>query len=436
MIDTAAAVTQQQTPGQIASDEQTAITKDRFFSVFTQEIVDSWNIHWEVFQDTAMVFDAPQKRVAIRNIEERFKKFKGPVTTDFLTLSGQVAQIKRQMEVVHETRLEQVALEYFAGLFPQARVEISEKTGGVQLGLKIRVQLADQVRVYHVKTHAEGRLQENSTAAKMVDAKELFVYKLLEFLGIGPMAYFFQRSPEDFYIATLDASMDPKSQQPGEFLTFDLWKAQAELLPKLVGFFSTLKLANLKEVDRIETEAQSDRTAQKFMHDVMKLDLLSRILRLGDTTTNPANFGFNHFPAHVCNICLIDFRVPDKKEPLIVTQDNVGGFLEGNGEFNYNGEHPGVKYALHNRSRVLRVVSALDILGTDFAKFAECADAAHKFIYHYIGTAEVLKQKADELITELDRYRDAVKQNFSFFENRLRFVLPTTSEHKRPRDQM
>ena len=42
------------------------------------------------------------------------------------------------------------------------------------------------------------------TDAKVVDPKELLVYKVLEYAGFGCETHFLQRSIEDVYIATLD----------------------------------------------------------------------------------------------------------------------------------------------------------------------------------------------------------------------------------------
>ncbi len=51
----------------------------------------------------------------------------------------------------------------------------------------------------------------NSAAAKPVDPRELLVYKVLEHLGVGCETFFFSRSLEDFYFATLDAGHEEGS---------------------------------------------------------------------------------------------------------------------------------------------------------------------------------------------------------------------------------
>lgn len=416
----------QMTPGQFTSAEQAQIHPEMFYSVFGKETVTSWQLNWDVLQDQTRDFDHPQKRALLKSLDDKLTKFSGNRTMDFLVLYGKIAMNRRQIELVHKERLELLTHQYFSKLPHVTEVTLHEKEDGVQLGFQAIVTIAGKQYTYHVKTHAEGKLASKSTAAKVVNTAELLVYKLLEFLKVGPEAHFFQRSPEDTYIATLNAGVDSQNHVQYEFLTFDTWKKRADLLPKLMGCFAPLKFLDLQGAEQtIESQVQTDAVAQSFMRNVMRLDLLSRVLRLGDTTTNPSNFGFANCERGVSDLRLIDFRVPNKTERLTVTDDNFGGFLEGNGEFNYNGEHPGVKYALHNRAPHLRMYSALAIMNEDLARFLDHMGAAHRFVTRYIRENREFQDKADELIVELDRYKDAIADNFQFFKRKLEQTVDT-----------
>ncbi|KAJ2985286.1 hypothetical protein HDV02_000622, partial [Globomyces sp. JEL0801] len=66
--------------------------------------------------------------------------------------------------------------------------------------------------------------------------------------------------------------------------------------------------------------------------ELLKLDLISRILCISDSTTNSGNFGY-------CNAekkaYIIDFGINERAEYF--KENLMEGFLDGNGEFNYTG---------------------------------------------------------------------------------------------------
>ncbi|HCU05992.1 MAG TPA: hypothetical protein DIC42_00165, partial [Holosporales bacterium] len=198
------------TPGQLVSQRQAEIlTKERFSAVLGEDIINSWGIEWHVFTDPTLAFDAPQKSRAISVIHNKMNYLlKKRFDEEFMALYGSLAGIRGQREAVHAERLDIISIKYFTELYPAAtKIESLDKQGGVQLGERIKVTFPNGTTLlYHVKTHSEGRLSDKSTAPKLVNPQELLAYKILELLGFGCEVHFFEKSPEDVYISTLDAS--------------------------------------------------------------------------------------------------------------------------------------------------------------------------------------------------------------------------------------
>ena len=112
--------------------------------------------------------------------------------------------------------LEERAKEYFQELYPTLgrtiidnSIEFDIKKGGDQLGRIMRLKYVDyesqeeHLIQYYIKTH-HGGSKSGQSRENPVDPKELFIYKVLEFIGLGPKVYFFfnQLSNATFYIAT------------------------------------------------------------------------------------------------------------------------------------------------------------------------------------------------------------------------------------------
>jgi hypothetical protein len=125
---------------------------------------------------------------------------------------------------------------------------------------------------------------------KPPNTKELFIYKLLQNIGIGPEAHFIiptHGSTLTIYIATKDCHI--------------------RLLSQL-----TKESANIKAL--------------------VQLDLISRVLCLRDCASKTSNCG------QVANgkPMIIDFRI-EKQSGGYAKPDILESFYRGNGEFNYSG---------------------------------------------------------------------------------------------------
>jgi hypothetical protein len=70
------------------------------------------------------------------------------------------------------------------------QVSFSPKKSGIQIGFICDVSDGCQTIRYFIKTHQHGPTQDNLKSLKPPDTKELFIYKLIFHLGIGPEVHF------------------------------------------------------------------------------------------------------------------------------------------------------------------------------------------------------------------------------------------------------
>lgn len=169
-------------------------------------------------------------------------------------------------------------------------VSYSPKTCGIHSGLICQVSDGAQTTRYYIKTHQHGPTEDNSKSVHPPDAKEMFIYKLLEHIGIGPQVHFMvpynSSNKKTLYIATKDCHL---------VLLSDLTK------------------------DSLNTKA------------LVQLDLISRILLyLGDCPNNPSNCG----QVDDDKPMIVDFRIISQAGGY-VTANIVKEFCKEHEEFYY-----------------------------------------------------------------------------------------------------
>jgi hypothetical protein len=64
-------------------------------------------------------------------------------------------------------------------------IRFSPEKSGIQSGISCDVNNGTQSVRYYIKTHQYGPTKDNVKSIKPPDTKELFVYKLLYYIGIG-----------------------------------------------------------------------------------------------------------------------------------------------------------------------------------------------------------------------------------------------------------
>ena len=412
------------TPGQIVSKMQTEVLKKELFvSIIGADVVDSWGFDWSIFQDPLATFCDSRRMSVVSSLFAKLQKLsRKRFDGEFQQLHYKILILRNSVFDVHKDRLETVVGQYFTSCFPGSTIEFDDKAGGVQLGVQVKITLSNgEKRKYYAKTHSSGRLSDKSSAPETVNPQELLVYKVLEHLRLGCETHFLHRSPEDVYIATLDAG------HGGSFNVFEKAAGSLEQVgdeaygQTLWGSLHKIqRKSSLNDWNTIETFIQRDEVAENFLMQVASLDMLSRILRLHDLLNNPDNFGFLETAAAMPFLKVIDFRVAVDTF-FTVGPDNFGGFLIGNGLYNYVGSHRTMRYGLHDRPIKERVKAVLHTLTEGhLVRLHECVDLAYQDVCRYITSTESFTDHVSALITKLDPFRDALHYNICFFTESLK----------------
>lgn len=244
----------------------------------------------------------------------------------------------------------------------------------------------EKIITYHIKTHQNGSTSENSSI-KPVDLKELFIYKLLEFTGYGPKTHFFYNllSSSGFYIATQD-----------------------------LGF--------TKAIEKNKTFTLFQKVSKEARKAIISLDIISRILRLKDTTTNQGNFGVVTVNNDRSKWKILDFRVTDDSEYYLSPQI-MERLKEGNGVFNYiysNFTYYIFKdkdYQVKRMELSKQVVDELNLgklcqTGRKMAFPKAIEKVYNEMIDYVIAHKQNLNLNFSLVIADLNKYTKAITENF------------------------
>ncbi|KAI8893488.1 hypothetical protein BC833DRAFT_608176 [Globomyces pollinis-pini] len=190
--------------------------------------------------------------------------------------------------------LENTTKEFVTKNFPGVKdISFHNKNNGNQIGTICHMHFEDgSFKKLYVKTHQFGPTASMSKSRKSPDVKELLVYKILENIGLGPKSYFFW--PENVSVKTLFIATE------GLDLTF--YNPNHPTVPT--------------EEEKLE---------------LLKLDFISRILYIVDSTTNSGNYGYckQENKAYI-----IDFGT---EEEDYYSSELLDDFYKGNGRYNYKG---------------------------------------------------------------------------------------------------
>ena len=272
--------------------------------------------------------------------------------------------------------LKEKATEYFKNIYgSNINFEFIQKEEGVQTGSKMIITNEyNNTYTYFIKTHQHGsRSTRKSTTT--LDPKEIFIYKLLEQLKIGPQVEFFYNSHSKggFYIATRDAG--EKIQK--KFFTYKKYKDEKKDL-------------------------------QKIIEPVALTDIFARIFCLQDVTTNDGNFGFVEHENSI-DTKIIDFEV--KSSASYQTNGIFDGFKSGNGLFNYSNDKFLIE-TLQKREVNQRIKTAHNVINKYLTqdKLTKAIDKAKKCVKQYQEYVNDTNKYND-----LDNYINAIKINLTNF---------------------
>jgi hypothetical protein len=443
------AVSVEQTLGQLVAKQQSealqyqklvAVLGDSFVTLAKQYLGDTANLEtlWNTTFAPNTPYDAASKRQIIPKIATLITRYSGEETFEYLKLSNIVLKLQSAIKGVPLSRIEESARGYFESVFPGSTVTTSWKRGGDQLGCVAEVTLSGgQVLTYYVKTHSGGLRSDHSSAAKLVNPAELLVYKVLEELGVGCQSHFFGRDAQNLYIATLRAGVQTNpdgtfTQVPfheySHFKDSPKPEVQEQLWGKLSHLPTDVEFSPIQHQQAEELENAEDGIARNFVHEVAKLDLLARIMRLTDFQTNPGNYGFIYRVDGRMQAKAIDFRL-NSTDPNEVRLGEYffKGFLNGNGCFDYSSTGKAMYYALRKRQTHLRVHEAKTIITEELQQFERVVDAA---LQHVSGTLTQVQMTTDDQASrqkELRQYAEIIKSNFGLFREKLESWRPVTT---------
>ena len=433
----AAAAGVDETPGLFLSRWQADSLQQRAFEDVIGPEVTEWGIAWEVFEDISSPYTS-EKLLNLHRLCTKMRRIlpNFQLNNAFRDLYGRVFGIKDQVEAIHLRRLEGVVGRYFVEHFPGSTVMFEIKASGVQLGTIAKIKdPAGRDHTFYVKTHSEGKLTSKSSAAKIINPSELFVYKILEALGVGCEADFCARSPEDVYIMTRDAS------EGGRFFLFkDATKDEERIGNPLWGslrWVSNSPSKNQTNSERIETALVHDPIAQQFAHHLITLDILSRILGLHDLLNNEENFGFLHLPDESYRVRILDFRLNTDsiafKPNSIPTDVKIAvfyGFLSGNGTFHYAAAHRTIGFLFREREKVRTVEVALQVLRIgNLHHLDDALERAYREVCQFVQEIPVFLGHQEQFTQDLTQYRECVQRNYHcLFENLQEWIQTIDTE--------
>jgi hypothetical protein len=420
-------ITHVDSPGSDLSHVQEAfLRRQNFVAVLGTEIVDSWQLDWVLLENPDIPFSNPIKESSMKMLNTELQKICNelPIGHPFDSLFLAFCKLRARISIMHADRLELLAKNFFTNHFSGCSVRFFPKVCGVQQGTHACVTLSNEkVLKYYIKSHSGGRLASNSSAPKCVDPRELVVYKVLEYLGVGCEAFFFHRSFEEIFIATLDAGHLEGSR-------FSLFQHAVDSLTEsgdssyghaVWGRLHTMLIDNPNHFQAVESAIECDDAAKQYLVEISSLDIISRIFRLHDLLNNVGNFGF--FTSITQQRCLkiLDFRILDDIN-LRMNRDHVKGFFVGNGFYNYAMSHVTMRYALRDRPLNARVDTAVRLLTVDcLCKLHHCIDLAHSFVLSYFESPEFSGHVSVllKIIGQLDEYCQISHDNTNLFTSEL-----------------
>jgi hypothetical protein len=428
------------TPGQkVAQLQAETLTQERFISVFGEERLkklletlggssEEGLEKFKILADATIDYEDNRKRFLIRKVETFMKTYLKVAYNDstlgeqFYQLYAEIASVKDAIDAVPLNRIHGRSNQYFQTLYPGCVVTFKDKDNGVQLGTIATIQTTEgKTLKYYVKTHSGGLLNSEknfptqSSPAKVVDPKELLVYKVLEELGVGCESHFFGRDDRHLYIATLDANTEGSFKEYAYYKDAKDTAVQAQVWGTLTQLTESIYLTG-DQHQQAEAWITADPVAKKFVHEMSKLDLLARLLWLTDFQTNTGNYGFVRLSDGSLRVKAIDFRLSEinQIDQYRCSQGSFESFLVGNGLYNYINADKVVCYALKHRQQELRVQEAKHMMiAGELSQFKEAVDRAVQ------NVSTSLNSNMEKALVDLSQYAEIIKANFQLFKDKL-----------------
>ncbi len=309
------------------------------------------------------------------------------------------------------------ATQYFQTLYPSAKFTFKSKLSGVQMGQIVDIGYlnngVEEKVSYYIKTHQGGSVSASGSSLKAnnVDLKELFIYKVLENLGIGPKAHFFPNilsGQSGFCIATRGIPTPKKAagKEKKTFFTYD------NVVEKKGGdhFRKISRFEDLKEKEEIFPGFAK----QDFILEMTKIDILAKTLLITDLNSGNFGFVFNEDKMKKCKI--VDFRAPENQGSYLIEKtDLVADFLKGK-----NTEYGKIfsSMVLSGRAPEEKIASAVAaVMALNTNKSGDFNNAIDKALLYVIDCVQknssafgnTIKAQMDDI----NRYSEGIKINLA-----------------------
>ena len=317
--------------------------------------------------------------------------------------------------------LEEAAKIYFEALLKAqgkkiVAINFFSKPDGDQLGRRMQIEYQhpdskNKHRImYHIKTHQHGSTSRGSST-KPVDAKELFIYKVFQYIGFGPKVHFFFNSLSrgGFFIATQDAAFTKQTART-----------------KLFSTYEQMRDKNLLSED------------EETYTNLSSLDILSRIFNIRDVTTNPSNFGCTLINNTDRKWQILDFRIETYDQ---YTYNGIfEGFRAGNGMYNYHGFLGNTLRDRPENDRMKTAAKVIDILENGCASYSRQGDTKLPLLpgieKAYAEIVEYIKENGANLeleiakaLDDLARYKNDIQKNFNELATKIKETAVSRTEN-------
>ena len=315
-----------------------------------------------------------------------------------------------------DVALQDISREYFKHIYEDSPITFYDKKTGNQLGATLKVIPKDPGQgskeiLYFIKTHQYGSTFISS-CRETVALEELFVYKFLEKIKIGPETHFFYNymaKSRGFYIATRDCNYSAKNKNKSFILYDDLIKQK-----------NLLKSTPLQNVE------------ESILTGLTIVDLFCRILRLTDVGNNSTNFGYVKFGGDY-RVKIIDFRIREPQSYVTGAKVLFEDFLKGNGTSKYSEFVYCVLTNKDSREKIQDAQKCFNIFQEKNVNFDDSFASALKFIDDYLEKHQIFSD--DQRKAKFEKLKDYVTNcslNLKKFQDRLKIEVKDLKESEEP----
>jgi hypothetical protein len=284
-----------------------------------------------------------------------------------------------------------------------------EKRSGDQHGCIARVLLLqDETGVFShhnffIKTHENG-ISRNRYYSEVLDPREVFLYKFLEFTKIGAQVYFF------FDLTNYKNAFIVSKEVEDEFLNFS---------------FSANNSAFLTEI-----QDTTNRNQKLYLKSLIFMEIISKICFLADINDNFSNFGYLRCVKTCFDVRIIDFVISKVFIQEHSVEDMLVRFKLPNISTHNKKKNSAAIIGLFTVDQVEKERLAREIFShQEFPNLLMCFRDARLFTDEFIRTHRVKMRQNNEDDYDFnqrayDRYLGLVESNINSFTAAFTIVDP------------